>query len=58
MITSEHAPFKFQDLTLLVCKRLRNIEQYSFAGQLYEDISYLEEAAKCFLKCNEFERAQ
>lgn len=52
MIAQENIPFKQQDLTLLVCKRLRDLNQYSYAGQLYEELQYLEEAAKCYFKSN------
>lgn len=49
---------KYQDIVKIVCKRLRDHQCFEPAGEFYEDIGYYEEATKCFLHVNQFEKAK
>jgi len=51
-------PSRYIETVKIVCKRLRDFQRFSAAGEYYEAIQMFEEAIKCYVAANDFERAK
>lgn len=57
-ISQEFLKHKHVEIVRIICKRLRDIQCFEMAGEIYEDIGHFEEATKCYLNSNLFEKAK
>jgi intraflagellar transport protein 172 len=51
-------PSRYIETVKIVCKRLRDFQRYIIAGEYYETIQMYEEAIKCFIAANDYEKAK
>ena len=49
---------KYYEVVKIICKRLREISSFEMAGDYYDSVDMIEEAVKCYLSANNFDKAK
>lgn len=57
-ITLNYVKERSQEVLKIVCKRLRDIKRFEQAGEYYENLQWYDDACKCYIASQNFERAK